>query len=535
MVEEDLRERLARLIVDALEVGNGKMEQDTINALFRAFGVDFASLADPRGPSRKFNKRGAAAKRLASAAPSAEALISKLIQCGGWIVDMVEEVYRRLASHAATTTGTSEAIRLESSEVNTGHLTISPAFIEQLRHLERVLRSVDIINVDTEAIKEFLGWDNWEFYGHFPLDSRESLRLADSILRLSSMAPDVSARAASDPAWCSVDDAMQRAKEAADELIDHAERALRGQMAVKDLEVVNVDLTDVPRSIVLPRNWPAGSAMNSLAGFVLMYRLDLYELDVVRRRESLSCDALALAQWLESVAESCRRASIWLNDEVFRREDSIDVWQWVDAIREFLNLPLWGQRDLLYEIWVLCETLGACEQAGWEVELTGLHDGNVWVLPRNRGDAPVAKLRYGADPTIVLDVWRERHRKVESREFSPDVTVSTPEPNSRELLVVEAKDRYGMALGRPSLDGQAHPPRRNEKAALSVAEKYAAGLRPVVTWVCNHCEIVPKVDPKKNYGDAWNLIHLAANFRPSHVPAVFAKTVAYALRPYHVP
>jgi len=69
------------------------------------------------------------------------------------------------------------------------------------------------------------------------------------------------------------------------------------------------------------------------------------------------------------------------------------------------------------------------------------------------------------------------------------------------------------------------------RTALGVAKRYAIGLRPLATWVCNHCDFRQPVDPDTNHGDSWTRIHIAAQFRPGNVPSSFTESVRIALMP----
>ena len=153
----------------------------------------------------------------------------------------------------------------------------------------------------------------------------------------------------------------------------------------------------------------------------------------------------------------------------------------------------------------------------------------VWTLPVGPADNPVATLHHQADPAISLDIWREPNRITNAGTFTPDVTVSTPRPYARDLLVVEAKDRHYLALGRVPSGSGAVPAGSGSQTALEVAHRYAAGLHPIVTWVCNHCDFNQEIDAAANHGDAWTRIYAAAQFRPGQVPAIFAESVRSAL------
>jgi len=422
--------RLATLIVDVLEVGTGKRERDVINEIFEVFGVDFNSEvesafpADLRDRTRKL--RHAAAERLAEAAPSEVDLINAVVRCGGRFVSMLKEVYERLYHHTATTVGASETFRLERAGVDETHLKVSPAFIELVSHLERSLQAIDIGQVDEAALRSFIGWDNGESYGRWPLDDyREGFRLVNAVLQLPWVASSVAELARDDDAWVDGVVAVQRALVAAESLVASAERLARAHVAhvnlLRDVPVVTaardlfsndleghgeriaateinhlrskhvlgmtvppgfvtgirtmstVGLANLEPVVAATSDYLALTGAGELAGFVAMWRLNLWPSRERARTESdLLRDPAELMSWLRRVEASCREAESWLSSDVFVPIGTIDVSVLIEAVVEFLNLPLWRQRHLLYEVWVLCVTLHACERADWLVDLSGL-------------------------------------------------------------------------------------------------------------------------------------------------------------------
>jgi hypothetical protein len=593
MTDRELRQRLAGLIVEALEVGSRKHERDVIDEIFDAFNLDFSGL-DARLPLRLRNRTGLlrsrAASRLAEAAPTATDLLNEFVRCGGRFVAMLDEVYARLSRHTATTTGTSETFRLKRAGADKEHLDINPAFIEKVRQLERSLRALEIGVIDEAALGSLIGWDGGELYGRWPAGADDGRLLADAILQLAWIAPEVSRREAD---WTRVRPAVEAARASAGRLMTAAGRLVRSHMAhldaLADLDAerampqlfstkpywgwddalaerehfretrilgntthreklagvdetsviglrdnlgIVVGLRDNLEPVVMPAtgSW-YGTGVSSLAGFIAMWRLGLSpEIWRSEHRDQLLADPATLMSWLDWVTTSCDQASAWLAGDVFTATSSVSATELAELIEEFLNLPLWRQRHLLYEVWILCATLDACEQGDWTVELCGLtHANGVWTLPAGPADDPVAALRHHDDSAISLDVWREPDRITKAGTFTPDVTVSTPGPYVRDLLVVEAKDRYAMALGRVPSGTSAVPAGSELQTALQVAHRYAAGLHPVVTWVCNHCDFSQEIDAAANHGDAWTRIHAAAQFRPGQVPAVFAESVRSAL------
>jgi len=590
MTDEELRQNLAGLIVEALEVGTGKHERDVIHEIFDAFNIDFNDL-DARIPQKLPGRtrllRQRAANRLADAAPTAAALLNEVVRCGGRFIAMLDEVYVRLSQHTATTAGTSETFRLERGGVNEQQLTISPAFIEQVRRLERSVRAIEIGELDEEAIDSFLGWDN-RFYGGWPPDAdyEHKAPLADSLLSLNWVTSAVRDRASGDARWAQTGRVVDAARASAERLVDAAKRLVRTRMAhldmlsdldtqtasgllssteperwrrdraMSELERFRTDrvLTLIVSSRTLPDvgdmgavglrsdlepvllpadEHGAGTSLSTLAGFIAMWSLGLWpELTRGRIDDLLGLGPAALASWLDQVRIWCDQAAAWLTNDVFAATGSVDVMTLLEVVKEFLNLPLWRQRHLLYEVWVLCATLDACEQASWGVELNGLtHANATWTLSVGPSRNPVATLRYRPNPTISLDVWREPSRTTSSGVLTPDLTVATPSPYVRDLFVVEAKDRQKMSVGHGQ-DRQGPPAATSApRTALGVARRYATGLRPRVTWVCNHSDFRQGIDASINHGDFWTRVYVAGQFRPGHVPAAFTDSVQVALIP----
>ena len=239
MTDEDLRLRMAELVVEALEVGTGKRERDVINEFFDSFGLDINELDAryPRGlPGRIRLLRKRAASSLAGAAPTAAALLNEIVRCGGRFVAMLDEVYARLSQHTSTTEGTSETFRLERGGVDEEQLTISPAFIEKVRHLSRFLRTIEIGRIDEDAVGSLIGWDGGESYGHWPVvDRNGGFRLTDAVLHLAWITPAVDQRASQDTAWARIRPAVDAARISADRMVAAAERLVRAHVAYLDM------------------------------------------------------------------------------------------------------------------------------------------------------------------------------------------------------------------------------------------------------------------------------------------------------------
>ena len=602
MVDQDLRYRLATLIVEALEVGSGKHEYDIIDEIFNSFDLDFNDLNTQFSPNmrdRAKSLRQASANLLAEAAPSAAAMLNEVVRCGGRFIAMLNEVYARLSRHTVTTTGTSETFRLERGGLDEEHLVINPAFLEKLRHYERSLRLMEIGKIDEAAIESFTVWDNGELYGRWPLkpvNGNWGDRLADDVLNLAWITTTVSQRASIDATWVPIVSAVDAARSAVERLVTSAERLVRRHVTHLDTvsasdsenaaalmisgydelpqwrqesiqqdmaveleryraerilartatpgnvtginEMSAVGLRDDLTPVVVPAtdHWP-GTGVSSLAYFIAMWRLGFWS--PKRRAEmerELLVDPWQLESWLGRIAASCNDAATWLTNDVFVSTGSAEVEELLELIKEFLNLPLWRQRHLLYEVWILCAILDACEQASWVVDLCGLTQPNgIWILSVGPADDPVAILRRSTDSAISLEVWREPKRITNDGErtltLTPDVTISTPSPYSRDLLIVEAKDRQKMSVGGDYIEASAASSKSAKRTALGVAWRYATGLRPLATWVCNHCDFRQSTDPVTNHGDLWTHVHVAAQFRPGNVPVAFSDSVRAALAP----
>lgn len=593
MSDDELRARLATLFLEAFEIGSGKQEWDVVDEVFCAFGLNWSEL-DARFPQalpqRAKLLREYAATQLARAAATAPELLNEVVRCGGRFVAMLEAIYARLARHSASTRGTAESFRLERTGVDESQLTISAAFIEQVHHIMERAHPTPVGVMDESALAIFTRWDNGVSYGQWPISGSEpGIRLVHALLDLSWLGEALGQKASLDPAWEAVACLWSQAHRAGESLVTAAEELIRSHVAHLDLlagsdtehlakEVFEEDRDhwrDRPRAAEIERfragrwfcttavahyvhgvnatsavglgddhepvliptaDYLYGSGVSDLAAFVAMWRLGLWaEQERSETEARVMSNPAVASQWLDGIISACEDAGTWLTNDVLTTTGTVDVRSQIDAVEEFLNLPLWRQRSLLYEVWVLCATLEACEDARWDVELSGLSFvDRQWVLSAGPTLNPTATLRWGADETVLLDVWREPLRQTGAGILTPDITVSTPSPYPRDLLVVEAKDRLKMGAGQVALTGS--PPDQstsNQRTALGVAQRYASGLHPVATWICNHCDYRQGVEPETNHGDTWTRIHLADQFRPGHVPPAFKESVASALHPRH--
>ena len=365
MTDRELRQRLAELIMEALEVGSRKHERDVIDEIFDSFNLDFSGL-DARFPLKLRNRTGLlrsrAASRLAEAAPTATDLLNEFVRRGGRFVAMLDEVYARLSRHTATTTGTSETFRLKRAGVDTEHLDINPAFIEKVRRLEQSLRALEIGVIDEAALSSLVGWDGGELYGRWPVGADDGRYLADAVLQLAWITPEVSRHASSDAAWNRIPPAVEVARAAAERLMTAAGRLVRAHVAhldalsdtdaetavgqlfsnkphwgwndaltelghFRDMRILGnttawdklagadeTIVTGVPddRGIIIglrdnlePVAMPAtgswyGTGVSSLAGYIAMWRLGLSpEIWRSEHQDQLLADPAALMSWLE--------------------------------------------------------------------------------------------------------------------------------------------------------------------------------------------------------------------------------------------
>lgn len=577
---------LARLVVDALEVGTGKGERDVIDELFEAFDLDFAELdrqVPPQTKDRANVLRARAADELARAAPGAAQLLQEILRRGSRFVAMLDEVYARLAKHDATTLVAAEVFRLGRDEIPVD-LTISKAFLEQVRELQHELERIAIGAIDEAALRTFINMDNGGCYGRWPLgDYNNGFPLADAVHHLGWISARVSAD--SDIATASLRASLAEANSAADRMCSTAEGLLRSHLlhldwleqltengehlsdddfhrrlfssapdhsnAVADVEAYRLrhvlgisqytgsvsDLSDMTflgvdadlQYTSFPSDeWQGGSGLAVLATFLAMRRIGAYYMPNRQHLEAALFDSPAhLAGWLHAVRTNCDAATLWLSEDVVTRSGTLTLENEVERIREFLNLPMWRARDLLYEVWVLCATLTACEESGWDAELREL-DGDVWRLTVGATHRPVAALTNNRDG-LSLDVWREPHRiDRKGGILTPDVTISTKAPLVRDLVVVEAKDRIKMSPGSNPMGTESAA---GTRSAVAVALRYSTGLGPSITWVCNHCDYREPVDPGDNHGDPWSRVHVAGPFRPGVIPPEFATSIGAAISP----
>lgn len=590
--------RLASLVVDALELGRRKAEHDVAGDLFRAFGIDLAALEAAASPSGVEDFRREAAARLSAAVPSAEELLTAVVAMGARFVDMVSGIYEVLSEHHSTTSGTSEVFRLRRDGVDidlpisSAFLEQVRALQRALLRVE--LAAMDeravgsFVGWDGGEL-----YGTWPIRDASPT----RFRLTDAVIRLRRCGRILDGKPR-DAEWESVRLSYRAASEAAGELVRASESLLvrygtylasvsdadlstgmdatvqheevtdsdRRRLADDRRMVVEYGVLGVPVSaryyvnlqddgllgvsvargsvggplvgVVIPARWDLdGTGIASLAGFVGLWRLAAVPIRGNDGVDALFDDpsGVAAQSWLERVRLGCQEATTWLDGPAQRPTGhSIEIENVITVLEEYLNLPLWRHRDLLYEVWLLCLTLATCRQAGWTVELRGLDPaGTVWALTSGPSAEPVADLTYDADPSVSAAVWREPDRRTPVGRFTPDVSIATVGAYPRELAVIEGKDRWGMDAFAPESPAEpASPRRRGGRSALDVGKRYADALRPIVTWVCNYCDFQPDaLDPAANHGDRWSQIYIASSFRPKNLPDAFLDTIRIALTP----
>lgn len=528
------RVRVAQLFVEALEVGSGKQEYDVAHEVFAQFGLDLDDIlasVPPNVKDRLHVVRNRAASRLGSSARSVTALVDSVTAAGGRFVAMLDEIYGFLTEHVATTVGSNETLTLKAG--GSESITISPAFLTEVRRLELQLRRVPMGRPQVAMLDRFLVYDSGEFFGTWPLREdrpwddviddvaaglpmREGeLALASIVLTLSALDTTWRARCWDDPGWYPALEELNAAQRAAEGLVGTAERlvadhAIRLKYPLASRES---DEGSVTRTVSALEQWCA----KYQGHMPPRGEPDHLSTEIVNPEQATS--------WALTVTTACQEAQQWLLTMVWP-DRRLTTRQLVERIEQFLHLPVWRQRSLIYEVWLLVETIRTCSRAGWEVDLLGV-DPAGWRLPVARGTEPVAELRR-SDVKERLHVWREPRRcALDGGELTPDITVSTVGDPPRDLLIVEAKDKFRLSTG-VAQGAVAEPARRS---ALGLATRYDRQLRPRLTWLCNHESFAGTVDPIVNHGDPWSAVHLSASFRPGEIPAAFQETVNLAIQP----
>ena len=573
---QDERRRVAVLIVDVLMIGARNVDR-LAGEFCAAFGIDLATMIDSqRGFSPEVQKAtcDAVVAQLLNNAPDVRSMFEAFARHGGAVIDMVEGIYTLLAKHAATVGEPAKkfTVRLGADL----ELTISPAFIEQVRSVVERFLPIELGTVDGQLLYQLVRYDDGESYGSWPPESEDGRPLLHQIMALRPFRAHLAQRAATAPAFAAAIAEGEATQSAADRLVDRLERLLAGAGAylleadldpprddidrhTRQLDMLRIhglfgarvshsffnDLDESaflgirvaggdPLQPVTPEpvrkddlidQW--GAALSYLGAYVAILRTGLTLRDErwlnrwgdpVKMSELVNATTPEPAiDWLRGLADAADRAQEWVDDVLWTPTARREVRVAVEDLEEMLRLPLWEKRHLLFELWLLCQTISTAAGSGWVPALGGM-DGDVWTLPE-RSDTPVATLS-AHDQT--LEVWREPNRGV-----TPDITVSTTDLAKRHLVVVEAKDRHKMKTG---LASDPYRPVDPEVYALGIAKRYVAALGPTVTWVCNHSKFSGDLaNPDRNEGSPWHRVHMADEVAPGRVPEAFRTTISAAL------
>lgn len=230
-----------------------------------------------------------------------------------------------------------------------------------------------------------------------------------------------------------------------------------------------------------------------------------------------------LSAWLANLETALRGASEWLASEVWTPTGTLDRMDVVEVFDDYLQLPLWRYRWLIYEIWLIALTLEATNRAGWQARLILANENGsakTWVLPKAQASAPCATINIPGQSGADLHLWYQGRWKRAGVDMMPDVALTTIVAPVRDIIVVEGKDRYRM------------PIKSLRKGALEVGQKYSQASGATFTWIVNYSPFATAkgIGPTVNHGDAWHGLFLA-EVRPGQVPQEFFNSVAAALQP----
>ncbi len=570
---------LAELFVTVFEVGARKAERDVADEVCADFDLDLRSLETEFGlkngrtwfPWTRTEFRKEVARRLAERCGSMEALLVSVAASGAAFLDMVEGIYAFLARAAATTSGDSQEFRFQmgSDELS---LTISPAFVERIRVIRATLLRLQVGAIDHEKLRDFLRVDG-DFYGTWPLRSQSVIsrvdqrRVARDLCFLPYVGDHVASLSPTSPvhqAWRSADDAAKKFVSIALRLV----RAHVRRLQASPPEDVGVE-SDQREAAFYDRTGRLGSGIHrpqsaAPADPLLWLEVDVAELlrhpismgsspgcvievlpeaDAHTRRSALGDLACLcaiwkaglvrepdphdegvpprddeLAAWLHDLARRLLEVTEWLQSEVWRQTGETTAFDFTDVIEEFLRLPLWSERAVLYEVWLTTAAVGVAESLGWRARLNlvrGARGERVWQL-RARSGRPCVELTPRKADGPIVEVWREPR----VQRWTPDI-VFRERSSGAYLVVIEAKDRGAMRK------------RGRGKGSLDVAERYVRASLARVTWVANYCEFPHRElqDPGRNHGNARTRLHFGSALKPGNVPREFETTLAAALDP----
>lgn len=569
-------ERLAQLTVSVFEFGLHKA--DVIDDVCSTLGMAVPSLSGkPRSRGAHAAWLEAARRQLAAAlvaaAGSAERLLGAVIDAGRPFTDMLEDIYSRLARQSATTRGNSESFRFRVAGV-TLDLTLSPAFFEEVRRLRRVLETIERGTIDEDRLSRVLAADG-DFYSEF---GRAMTHLPWALAEVERKTPTGSVSSATLAAVARVRGEAERFVRAALRLVrarvsglesqsdDEAPKAegarrheatlltehgiLRGNIRVEHFVnapgIANGRNLNVGAKVLLSGTEALGSArgcvvqtdhlpeyrgsaVGALAALCAIWKAGLLRPDDSKLGAAIARgDEEALLRWATSLQADLIEQRRVLAEEVWHPIGTTSVEALVEEGERFLNLPLWRDRWLVYEVWLVVLALEAGERAGFEAELAVTSGGAhaVWNLPTDRAHGPCAHLASAQVPR--LEVWYEGLWKRGDRAMKPDVAIALPAPQGqrsgrggRDLVIVEGKDRDRMPLSGAS-----------GTSALELGRAYSDASGAGVTWLANYSTYADaEPDVRRNHGSPWQALHLAAKMRPGSVPDAFFDTIAAVLSP----
>lgn len=573
------RHRFAELIVDVLEVGSRKADR-LAGEFFAAFDIDVDAIVESQpdySDQARQSTRSLLVDELIDRSSDLQTLVEPFLRCGAAVIEMVEGIYSLLASHPVTVGEPAESF-IVRPDIDI-ELTISPAFVEELRTVIRTVEPFELGVIDAQLLGRLVMMDSGESYGRWPPADDAGVPLLHQIMILAPLRARLATRAEEAPAFAAAVEAGEAAQRAANQLVRRLERILAGAGAYlldNDLDPTASDYDTYARDIDLLRTYGLlggrvferffdeldrdtflgtrvahgdplepldappvrrddfvdlwGGALSGLATYVAILgtSLTMAEDRWTRWNDLVSLSDVvdgptpdAAISWLRELTAAANRALVWVDQELWTVRGSQPRAVDLDVIESWLRLPLWRQRHALFELWLLCHTISTAATAGWVPQLRGI-EGAMWTLPQRSADTPVATLHRDEQ---ILAVWREPAGAV-----TPDVTVRTTDAACRDLVVIEAKDRHRMRSGLDADAGRSPDP----DSALGIGFRYSKVLKPAITWLCNHSSFRgATVDPNHNEGSDWHRLHIADNVAPGRLPESFLRSVVSSLEPPH--
>ncbi len=302
-------------------------------------------------------------------------------------------------------------------------------------------------------------------------------------------------------------------------------------ISIKSIFKNSTVLANVPESIVLFDRDPYPDFFGSEIGG-LACLCGLWKAGIIRKpnpnehlfKMAKDSDIKGISLWLTTLSTDLKDVVKWLSEEIWISENLELDEGIIEIAEEYLCLPLWKHRWLLYEIWLLTTTLDSAVKGQWlcEINTVRVKSGHlVWILPKGQAKKSCGRLVFCPKPQIILDVWYQCRKKRYGTDMMPDVSIRTPGSDGRDIIIIEGKDRYRM------------PIKSMRKGALTVGEKYMLSSGAALTWVVNYCEFAGKklCDPTYNHGDEWHCLHFASGMRPGRIPPYFGQSIFSALLP----